>query len=239
MTCRFPVGRLECAVVSDGQTEPPPEPALPAFFTTGSGVPDEELAAAIAAEGGHRTTLTCGCNCLLIRNPDGAAVIGTGLGPHFPGYGPDVGPLVGKLHSRLAEAGSPPPGLAAVAFTHLHQDHCRGAGRAGKPAFPQALGLAHAAEIAFWSARTRLEHALGPRSPGGRAQPPQAPRSSRPGESARARVPAALSWPRQDPAPAWRVRVEAAGAGSLSLSLRALNGRLPASIARTYASASS
>lgn len=87
MICRFPVGRLECAVVSDGQTEPPPEPALPAFFTTGSGVPDEEPAAAMAAEGGHRTALTCGCNCLLIRTPDGAAVIDTGLGPPFPGLG--------------------------------------------------------------------------------------------------------------------------------------------------------
>lgn len=32
MTCRFPVGRLECAVVSDGQTEPPPEPAFPRLW---------------------------------------------------------------------------------------------------------------------------------------------------------------------------------------------------------------
>ncbi len=151
MICRFPVGRLECAVVSDGQTEPPPEPALSALFTTGSGVPDVELAAAIAVEGGHRTTLTCGYNCLLIRTPDGAAVIDTGLGPHFPGYGPDVGPLVGKLHSRLAEAGSPPPGLADVAFTHLHQDHCRA--RAGP-------GNRRSRRRSAWPTRPRLRSGL-------------------------------------------------------------------------------
>ncbi len=36
-------------------------------------------------------------------------------------------------------------------FTHLHQDHCRGATWSGEPAFPVATGFAHAAEVAFWS----------------------------------------------------------------------------------------
>ncbi len=36
-------------------------------------------------------------------------------------------------------------------FTHLHQDHCRGATWRGELTFPQATGYAHAAEVAFWS----------------------------------------------------------------------------------------
>jgi hypothetical protein len=41
--------------------------------------------------------------------------------------------------------------LAAVVFTHLHQDHCRGATWSGRLTFPEAAGFAHTAEIAFWS----------------------------------------------------------------------------------------
>lgn len=64
MIYRFPVGRLDCAVVSDGQMEPPWEPPLSAFFTPGSGVPGQDLSDALAAEGDERTTLACGYNCL-------------------------------------------------------------------------------------------------------------------------------------------------------------------------------
>jgi len=45
---RFAVGRLSCAVVSDGQMEPPLAPPLEAFFTPGTGVPEGELRAAVA-----------------------------------------------------------------------------------------------------------------------------------------------------------------------------------------------
>jgi len=50
--------------------------------------------------------------------------------------------------------------LAAVVFTHLHQDHCRGATWSGELTFPGATGFAHAAEVAFWS---------GPEAAGGTA----------------------------------------------------------------------
>ncbi len=155
MIYRFQVGRLRCAVLSDGQPEPPWEPPLAAFFTPGSGVPAQELGAALAAEGAGRTTLSCGYNCLLVETTAGQAVIDTGLGARFLGYGPRIEPLVGRLGDRLAEAGSSAPGLAAVVFTHLHQDHCRGATWSGDLAFPQATGFAHAAEVAFWSDAAR------------------------------------------------------------------------------------
>ena len=155
MIYRFPVGRLNCAVVSDGQMEPPWEPPLAAFFTPGSGVTGGELRDALAAEGGNRGTVACGYNCLLVATPAGHAVIDTGLGARFLGYGPRIEPLVGRLGERLAVAGAPASQVAAVVFTHLHQDHSRGAGWSGRPTFPEATGFAHAAEVAFWSDAAR------------------------------------------------------------------------------------
>jgi glyoxylase-like metal-dependent hydrolase (beta-lactamase superfamily II) len=152
---RFSVGRLSCAVISDGQPEPPWEPPLESFFTPDSGVPDQELRDAVAAEGQGRTTLTCGYNCLLVETPAGQAVIDSGLGASFFGYGPRIEPLVGRLGDRLAEAGSAASELAAVVFTHLHQDHARGATWSGALTFPAATGFAHAAEVAFWSDAAR------------------------------------------------------------------------------------
>ena len=88
---------------------------------------------------------------MLVQTSDGHAVIDTGLGARFLGYGPHIEPLVGRLGDGLAAAGVPAAELAAVVFTHLHQDHCRGATWSGELTFPQATGFAHAAEVAFWS----------------------------------------------------------------------------------------
>ena len=153
MTYWFAVGQLSCAVVSDGQMEPPLAPPLESFFTPGTGVPDRDLREALAAEGQGRTMVKCGYNCLLVETPDGRAVIDTGLGARFLGYGPRIEPLVGRLGGQLAEAGAAE--LSAVLFTHLHQDHARGATWSGELTFPAATGFAHAAEVAFWSASGR------------------------------------------------------------------------------------
>src|SRR5215469_13896868 len=113
---RFSVGRLSCAVVSDGQMEPPWEPPMAEFFRPECGVPSQERRDAVAIDG---------------------------LG---------IEPLVGRLGDRLVTANAPASELAAVVFTHLHQDHARGAIWSGNLTFPSAFGFAHAAEIAFWSA---------------------------------------------------------------------------------------
>ena len=157
----FAVGRLSCAVISDGQMVPPWEPPLAAFFTPAAGVPDHELDAALAAKGRRRTTLACGYNCLLVQTSDGHCVIDTGLGARFLGYGPRIEPLVGRLGDGLASAGATASELAAVVFTHLHQDHCRGATWAGELTFARAAGFAHAAEMAFWSGAEAASGAAG------------------------------------------------------------------------------
>src|SRR6185437_7304384 len=148
----FPYTTLfRSAVVSDGQMEPPWEPPLAEFFTPAAGVAATELQEAMSAAGRSRITIACGYNCVLVQTSDGHAVIDTGLGARFLGYGPPIEPLVGRLGDGLASAGAPAAELAAVVFTHLHQDHCRGATWSGELTFPQATGFAHAAEVAFWS----------------------------------------------------------------------------------------
>lgn len=146
MFYQFSVGQLECAVVSDGQPGPPFEPALHDYFTPDSGVPDDVLRAAAG-----RLTLTCGYNCLFVRTPDGMAVVDTGLGASFLGYGEYIEPLVGQLEAGMKSAGFSRSDLAAVVFTHLHQDHSRGAIWSGEARFPAAVAFAHASELAFWS----------------------------------------------------------------------------------------
>lgn len=136
----FSVGRLTCTVISDGQPGPPWEPPLDSFFTPGSGVPTAELADGVAAEGTDRTTLTGGYNCLVVETSAGLAVIDTGLGARFLGYGPAIGAQVGRLGDELAEAGIAASDLAAVVFTHLHQDHVRGATWPGELAFRRRTG---------------------------------------------------------------------------------------------------
>lgn len=153
MIHHFSVGRLTCTVVSDGQPQPPWEPPLDSFFTPDCGVPADDLADGVAAEGTDRATLTCGYNCLLVETSAGLAIVDTGLGARFLGYGPAIGGQVGRLSEGLAEAGLAASDLTAVVFTHLHQDHVRGATWPGELAFPAATGFAHAAEIAYWSGR--------------------------------------------------------------------------------------
>lgn len=155
MIFRFSIGALDCVVVSDGQPAPPWEPPLEQFFTPDAGVPTDELRSACGA----RSTLTCGYNCLFVSTPDGMAVVDTGLGASFLGYGEYIEPLVGRLGDGMTAAGLTRSNLAAVVFTHLHQDHSRGAIWSGELTFPAATAFAHAAEVAFWSGSVDLPSA--------------------------------------------------------------------------------
>ncbi|MFF0345218.1 MBL fold metallo-hydrolase [Kribbella sp. NPDC004875] len=157
MLYEFSVGQLACVVVSDGQPAPPFEPPLEQFFTPDSGVPADALRAAAVRE--DRSTLTCGYNCLFVSTPDGMAVVDTGLGASFLGYGEYIEPLVGQLEHGMDDVGLSRATLAAVVFTHLHQDHSRGAIWSGEVRFPAATAYAHASEVAFWKGPVELPSA--------------------------------------------------------------------------------
>jgi glyoxylase-like metal-dependent hydrolase (beta-lactamase superfamily II) len=136
----FAVGKVSCAVISDGQRDV----SVADFFTPETGVPKRDL------RDTGRTTVACGYNCLCMETPAGLAVIDTGLGKSFLGYGPDISPLLGKFTDGLRIAGFSPGDLAAVVFTHLHEDHTRGSIWSGTRTFPEATAFAHVAELAFW-----------------------------------------------------------------------------------------
>jgi hypothetical protein len=153
MIHRFSVGRLMCAVISDGQPEPPFEPRLDSFFTPEGGVPAAELSRELAGDPSQRTTLTCGYNCLVAQTPDGLAVIDTGLGARFGGYGPWIEPLVGKLGGRLAAALR--PGIPHSCWS-----------RQGSGCYAWATR-----STTRCSCATRIWHAVGQRPRGGSQQP--------------------------------------------------------------------
>ncbi|MDX3003504.1 MBL fold metallo-hydrolase [Kribbella solani] len=97
---------------------------------------------------------------MFVSTVDGMAVVDTGLGASFLGYGEYIEPLVGQLADGMAGAGLSRSELAAVIFTHLHQDHSRGAIWSGEPTFPVADAYAHVAEVAYWSGPIEQESAL-------------------------------------------------------------------------------
>jgi glyoxylase-like metal-dependent hydrolase (beta-lactamase superfamily II) len=147
---RFELGDFRCTVLSDGQMQPPWEPSWEIFFGPDTGVPDDDLAAALEEEGQHRRGLALGYNCLCVETENGTALIDTGLGKHFLGYGPEIGSQVGKLGNALSDAEIDKQDISAVILTHLHQDHVRGAIWSGEMDFPNAKHFVTVAEAAYW-----------------------------------------------------------------------------------------
>jgi glyoxylase-like metal-dependent hydrolase (beta-lactamase superfamily II) len=150
MIHRFHLGSFRCSVVSDGQMQPPWEPPWDEFFGPDTGVPAEELAAALAEEGQRRRGVALGYNCLCVETEDGTVLIDTGLGKSFQGYGPELAPQVGRLGDALSAADIDERDISTVILTHLHQDHVRGAIWSGEPTFPNARHVVAAAEAAYW-----------------------------------------------------------------------------------------
>ncbi len=146
----FQIGNFRCSVVSDGQMRPPWEPPWAEFFGPDTGVSDAALAAALAEEEAPRDGLALGYNCLLVETENGVVLIDTGLGKNFLGYGPELSEQVGKLEDALSLAGFKAQDVLTVIFTHLHQDHVRGAIWSGEPTFPNAEHIVSTAEAAFW-----------------------------------------------------------------------------------------
>lgn len=83
-------------------------------------------------------------NCFLIQSDGRTALVDTGCGGHMAATG-------GKLFEHLAAVGVAPGGIDTVLLTHMHPDHSNGLSDAeGKPFFPNAELVMHAAEHAFW-----------------------------------------------------------------------------------------
>lgn len=155
---RFAVGSIRCAVVTDWMQPAPFEGPLSMFYAPASGVSEAALADALAEEGEGRSTIDVGYNCLIFETASQLALIDTGLGPGFTGYGEWFTPLVGRLVRGVQDFGA--ADVTSVLFTHLHLDHVRGAVHSDDPTFPNAKHRAHSAEIAF-SRSEAATHAVG------------------------------------------------------------------------------
>lgn len=145
---RFEVGRLRCAVVSDHEEGVLSWP-WQMYFGPDTGVDDGEVERALEEEGEIRPHPLIGYNCIAVDTGQRRLVIDTGLGREFTGYG-ERSATLGRLVDGLEEAGMPADAVDTVVFTHLHNDHTRGAVWAGRPTFPNADHVVSAAEASFW-----------------------------------------------------------------------------------------
>jgi glyoxylase-like metal-dependent hydrolase (beta-lactamase superfamily II) len=95
---------------------------------------------------GRRTLI----QAFLIRHPDGAILVDTGVGSGHPGidklYHQELVPLLGAL----SDCGYVPSDVVAVINTHLHFDHCgKNELFAGVPIYVQAAEYEAAAAFAY------------------------------------------------------------------------------------------
>jgi glyoxylase-like metal-dependent hydrolase (beta-lactamase superfamily II) len=85
----------------------------------------------------------------LIRASGTLIVVDTGIGSDIA-PGPEWFGSNGKLMEELDAEGVAPSDVDAVVITHIHDDHLGGTvGTDGKPAFPDARYLIHAADLAW------------------------------------------------------------------------------------------
>lgn len=138
---RFRIGRLECAIVSDG-TFSYPHPAHLLFVNA----PQDELAPALAASGiqlPQWDAYESPYPGLLIDTGREKVLLDTGAG--------DFGPSTGRLVSNLRKLGVDTTDIDVVVLTHAHPDHVGGAlDSDGQPAFPNARHVISQAEWDFW-----------------------------------------------------------------------------------------
>ena len=113
----FRLGKLKCAVISDG-TITVPDRHIEPMHTSADEHPEIEL-----------YVLT-----LLIDTGENVVLIDTGLGDADPKQ-----VKAGKLHDNLEAAGISRSSIDTVIHTHGHEDHVGGnIDETGKPAFPNA-----------------------------------------------------------------------------------------------------
>lgn len=133
------LGTRSVHVISDGGF------AMPASSMS-RGVPAEEVAALLQAEGMPLGEATSVLNVTLVKDGASWTIIDAGSGANFlPGSG--------KLAANLEAAGIDKDAVSRVIFTHAHPDHLWGAlDDFDTDLFPNAAYQISEAEWAFWTA---------------------------------------------------------------------------------------
>ncbi len=89
-------------------------------------------------------SVPAGVTVFLIQNGGRNLLVDTGYGLETPGR-------ESALPVLLQQVGLGPDGIDTVLLTHMHGDHIGGLVKNGAPAFPKAVILASAKELAFWT----------------------------------------------------------------------------------------
>lgn len=112
-----------------------------------SNAPPEELDAALGAMGQSTEAIETPYNCLLVRSPDGVALVDSGLGAYSAAFEAPAG----RLLESLGAEGVTPDQIDFVLISHGHPDHVGGLTAFGRPVFPRARHVVSEVEWGFWT----------------------------------------------------------------------------------------
>jgi glyoxylase-like metal-dependent hydrolase (beta-lactamase superfamily II) len=117
-THRFTLGKFECIVVNDGDTEY----ATADFLFNGA--PKDMLEEKLKAYNLNPNKIKCCNNCLIVNTGDHLVLIDTGCGPYATKY-PGL-EKTGNLFNSLKPLNISPEDFDTVILTHVHGDHIWG-----------------------------------------------------------------------------------------------------------------
>jgi len=140
---RFPVGSIQCTVLSDGYYSYPTSWLFP-------NADHDQLSRALLDHRMPAEDVLSPYTCLLIETGRKVVLVDTGAGEYSR--------TSGAIVARLEMAGIRPKDVDTVILTHAHPDHIGGAVDAvGRPTFPNARYVLSELEWEFWTAaRTDL-----------------------------------------------------------------------------------
>ena len=143
---RLQIGKLKCAIVSDGTAALIPNLAKIMFASA----PEDELVQALKQHNIDGYEIPYRMNCLYVNTGKHQVLIDTGFGA---GVNPDLGRLVDSL--RMLEV--VPEDIDTLILTHGHPDHIGGnTDQDGKLTFLNARHVMWKAEWEFWTSEEEL-----------------------------------------------------------------------------------
>jgi glyoxylase-like metal-dependent hydrolase (beta-lactamase superfamily II) len=143
---RFPVGKFQATIVSDGPL-PLGDPA-----TNFKGITKEDAAKALSDNFLPVDNAVLEQNALVVNTGERLVLFDSGMG-----FSKAFGPTTGRLQRSLAQSGINPARIDDVICTHAHIDHIGGLSTAsGRRLFPNATIHISKADYDFWTDETKL-----------------------------------------------------------------------------------